>query len=740
MAYPYDYSVQWYSPPIIYTGRNNTFACYLRADGTIIADLSAITRAVVNIGNVAIDSTVEPTAFDWTTHAYNGNDLLTFNFGAYNLTPGLHAARLYLYSSVATSGLVYEASFTITVVEGESTGLVSPTQIDEFETFRTQLLGTDVAQQLKGVYYVSTSASITNHGDAAVTGSLAWCLAAKGTAAGVVVMPPKATGYVSSAAITIPANTLLVPNGNTLTFNVTGNSKALYLGGNNIVITGTFAVDVTGTSPSGSGESHCPVVIGDYGVGTGYKNININTLILSTNRSDGNGLLITGNSYAIRIGTIEFPASTTLGRGVLIHWGGANTPASGTYHPHDIEIGVVHGTGLTGMTTTSQGLVFLSSAYDVTVGYASGDVGCGLMVWAGDYGNQYASAAQQPFIGSGIRFNGAALTVSAYGVYTNGLPSVSGSVVPLPINAKGVKLVASGTPSDGIFVTYTDGSRWESCEASGFVNHGFRVGRQSRRGKIVGGSYYSNGKNGISFYDTTIAASDWDVVSPYVHSNNTASNSNSYDKAGIAIRNASQVRVRNGTFGLGTETQAYSIRVENTASNIYVNDNHTVALGGAAVAYSFGAGSDWNTMNVVGSNNTTAAGTLYGGAPLITLTGAGKRIISSSAAPTAGTWAVGDLTINTTPATAPAAGGTWGWTCTVAGTPGTWKEISITGAVPSAATTHLVVSVGTPSDTIPDVGAAFDQTTLNNVVGSLATKINSLMIALEAAKLKQPPP
>ncbi len=40
-----------------------------------------------------------------------------------------------------------------------------------------------------------------------------------------------------------------------------------------------------------------------------------------------------------------------------------------------------------------------------------------------------------------------------------------------------------------------------------------------------------------------------------------------------------------------------------------------------------------------------------------------------SAAPTTGTWAVGDTVYNT----APAAAGFIGWVCTVAGSPGTWK-------------------------------------------------------------------
>lgn len=41
--------------------------------------------------------------------------------------------------------------------------------------------------------------------------------------------------------------------------------------------------------------------------------------------------------------------------------------------------------------------------------------------------------------------------------------------------------------------------------------------------------------------------------------------------------------------------------------------------------------------------------------------------------------------------------------------------------------TQFSVSVGTASDTIPDVGAAFNQTTLNNIVRSLADKINILL-------------
>lgn len=60
-----------------------------------------------------------------------------------------------------------------------------------------------------------------------------------------------------------------------------------------------------------------------------------------------------------------------------------------------------------------------------------------------------------------------------------------------------------------------------------------------------------------------------------------------------------------------------------------------------------------------------------------------RRIQHSTAAPVAGTWSVGDIVVNTAPAEAGTAGSkyiTLGWTCTVAGTPGTWLPMrTLTG-------------------------------------------------------------
>lgn len=51
----------------------------------------------------------------------------------------------------------------------------------------------------------------------------------------------------------------------------------------------------------------------------------------------------------------------------------------------------------------------------------------------------------------------------------------------------------------------------------------------------------------------------------------------------------------------------------------------------------------------------------------------GKNVITGTAAPASGTWAVGDRVINT----APSSGGPSEWRCTTAGTPGTWRALTL---------------------------------------------------------------
>jgi hypothetical protein len=100
--------------------------------------------------------------------------------------------------------------------------------------------------------------------------------------------------------------------------------------------------------------------------------------------------------------------------------------------------------------------------------------------------------------------------------------------------------------------------------------------------------------------------------------------------------------------------------------------NFTVSMDGSIV------GSDYFVNPTYFSQNLSA-GTIkefsQGNKPYDQLINAntGKIIASKTAAPTTGTWAIGDLVFNS----GPTSGGYVGWVCTTAGTPGTWKTFGL---------------------------------------------------------------
>ena len=65
-----------------------------------------------------------------------------------------------------------------------------------------------------------------------------------------------------------------------------------------------------------------------------------------------------------------------------------------------------------------------------------------------------------------------------------------------------------------------------------------------------------------------------------------------------------------------------------------------------------------------------------------------NQIQWQAAAPTAGTWVVGDVCFNS----AAAAGSPLGWECTVAGTPGTWVTIGVKPVNAQTGTTYTLVA------------------------------------------------
>jgi hypothetical protein len=104
----------------------------------------------------------------------------------------------------------------------------------------------------------------------------------------------------------------------------------------------------------------------------------------------------------------------------------------------------------------------------------------------------------------------------------------------------------------------------------------------------------------------------------------------------------------------------YNWLINDGSQVIEINPQSSPNGGDTFTAYTTSAAK--TTITGIGTTKVTSAGTyVYQAYPLL------------SAAPTTGTWAVGNIVYNTAPASA----GYIGWVCTVAGTPGTWKTFGL---------------------------------------------------------------
>lgn len=141
--------------------------------------------------------------------------------------------------------------------------------------------------------------------------------------------------------------------------------------------------------------------------------------------------------------------------------------------------------------------------------------------------------------------------------------------------------------------------------------------------------------------------------------------------------NASSLQSYQGTIGSPQGFRAVSA-AGNTVGiissgiqfNHATNGDYSLVYNGADLAWTYansGTPTNW-AFRLTGEGTASAVGSRRIDFP----NGFGladKKVLSGTAAPTTGTYAVGDMVFNS----APAAGGVPGWTCVSAGTPGTWK-------------------------------------------------------------------
>ena len=165
-----------------------------------------------------------------------------------------------------------------------------------------------------------------------------------------------------------------------------------------------------------------------------------------------------------------------------------------------------------------------------------------------------------------------------------------------------------------------------------------------------------NGITVVFLYDTTL------TLLKVTGNNCTNINSNgSTDRGCVDIRGTSGKTLSIGTAVINGNTATYA------GTTRYPIMSTSVPVGAIADMYVtenfFGSPQMPFGKRVVISENI--ATNLYQDANRIP----GNRVLYGTAAPTSGTYGVGDITYAVTPA----AGGFIGWVCTAAGTPGTWK-------------------------------------------------------------------
>lgn len=500
-------------------------------------------------------------------------------------------------------------------------------------------------------------------------------------AAGSVLSLESGKFYKVTAALSMPPNTTLQMNGSTIDFVISGATQCLLPTSGCSVLNGV--IKNTGSSPSGAGQYQAPICVGNYALGTGYRNIVLRGLEIISNRPDGNGIIVTGASNNIVIDQIYGAGDATTGAFICVHWGGADNPSGGTTHPNNIQISNVN---CGAYTYSGAEIVYIAAAINVDISNVRvSEVQKSVVtVYAGDYGLYYA-----PTNVKGIGFNGISVrNCRSDNSITNGVivdmqaPFAPGAPV---YDSTGLTIEGCSTygktPSSagaGFAVLNAYGVLIKNCKATSH-NTGVTTGANVERLIVDGGEYFGNYNQGVYFSNNTINPKQCIVQNVVAYGNGT-SGASTAAASGIFIGNGSNHIVQNNVVGIaGDTTQLFGIRVVEVCRDVIVQNNYCRGLKNNGTAFSMGNSTNWVTRVFKGNVSEAIGGTgqIFGGPnPIVvdtinrgnTLPNNKSYLLFGTAAPATGTWSVGDRVQQSTPVV----GNPKGWVCTVAGTPGTW--------------------------------------------------------------------
>lgn len=206
---------------------------------------------------------------------------------------------------------------------------------------------------------------------------------------------------------------------------------------------------------------------------------------------------------------------------------------------------------------------------------------------------------------------------------------------------------------------------------------------------------------GITFLADNASAALFQILESYVEGNRLEAANTTFDMVASANFTFGDIFLRKNTFETNSASQ-YSVDINSSGASVIVADDNMFKGGigaflnnsGGVVKASdnifrsgtnslvIGAGGTIGEA-VIGNNYDFTAGGFSNVGTNFTSSFLGQggnsdsqRVAWRTAIPTTGTWNVGDIVWNTTPA----AGGIPGWICVTAGTPGTWKAMAAIAA------------------------------------------------------------
>jgi len=389
-------------------------------------------------------------------------------------------------------------------------------------------------------------------------------------------------------SILIPPNCSFDLNGSRFRFEIGGQSQAFVLGGDSAqIFGGTIDVDST-TAITGSGQYGAAVTVGSYATGVGYSGWAIHDLTISSERRDADGIAVLGDCHDGVIQMIHVPASETIGRAIMTHWGGRNfidtaARAKVTTHPHNIMISHV--------TVDSLGYeasagIATAAAFDIAISDCSFKF-CqrAVSIQPGDYGFLFTNTKVYP--GGLDDIFSRRITVER--VISRLCPVgfvVSGQIDPAKLSAsydslghlrippvmfRGCTTVGDGL-DNGFKVSYTSGVTISKCTVKNHIN-GVYVGPDASDVTIENSDIYSNDQNGVM-----ISATSAKLQPPRNITIRDNRIWNNYGSGGIYVQFAHDVYIAKNVLGdsVSEKHQNYGIYIDNAdpSLRVFLTENY----------------------------------------------------------------------------------------------------------------------------------------------------------------------